>query len=88
MCLRGLVLTLSAGGGCRCLRGLDLTKSVYRWRVSVSTRAYPNSICLQVAGVGVYAGVPYLCAYQVGSAVSCMEVPSLVNVNFIIAGEN
>jgi hypothetical protein len=54
----------------------------------VSTRACPNFICLQVAGVGVYAGVPYLCAYQVGSAVSCMEVPSLVNVNSIIAGEN
>ncbi len=54
----------------------------------MSTRAGPKFICLQVAGVGVYAGVPFLCAYQVGSAVSCMEVPSLVNVNSIIAGEN
>ena len=41
---------------------------------------------LQVSGVGLFAGVPYLCAYQLGSYISCMEAPSLVNTNLLIAG--
>ena len=42
---------------------------------------------LQVSGVGLFAGVPYLCAYQLGSYLSCMEAPSLVNTNLLIAGK-
>jgi hypothetical protein len=48
---------------------------------------YNRRVPVKIAGVGVFAGAPFLCVYQVGSAVSCMEVPSLINTNVIITGE-
>lgn len=43
---------------------------------------------IQISGVGLFAGVPYLCAYQFGSYISCMNAPDLVDATLLIAGYN